>query len=101
ADSRDKETVQRLESLSRITAPAIDPSVAWSRDSDGNTKLRTLIGSDFAVGERTRLQLNVGRTQISDALETRSFNDFMLTTHWRPRAAFELDAGAGAMRTAS
>jgi Tfp pilus assembly protein PilF len=101
SDSRDKETVQRLESLSRITAPAIDPLVAWSRDSDGNTRVRTLIGSDFAAGERTRLQLNVGRTQISDAVETRSFNDFMLTTRWRPRAAFDFDAGAGAMRTSS
>src|SRR5262245_6631836 len=63
AEPRDKETVQRLESLSHITAPAIDPLVTWSRDSDGNTKVRTVIGSDFAAGERSRLQLNVGRTQ--------------------------------------
>jgi tetratricopeptide (TPR) repeat protein len=95
----DEETSQRLGLLSRVTAPAIEPLFAFSRDSDGNTKVRAVVSSDFAFGENTRLKLDVGHTQISDAAETRSFNDFTVTTQWRPRAAVDIDAGGGAVRT--
>lgn len=95
----DEETAERLRSLARATAPALDPLFSFSRDSDGNTKLRTVLGSDFTVGDGTRLGLSVGRTQISDVEGTRTFNDFAFTTQWRPRAAIAIDVATGAVRT--
>lgn len=93
------DTSERLESLSRATAPAFEPVFGFSRDSDGNMKVRTALGGDFVIGDGARLGLSFGRTRVDDNVDTQSYSDFTLTTKWRPRANLELDAAGGAART--
>jgi len=100
-DRLDDGTAEQLESLYRVTAPAIEPLFGFSRDSDGNTKMRAVMSTDFAVGQNGRAKLTAGSTQISDAAERRRTTDFMLTSRWRPRAAVDIEAGAGAVKVSS
>src|SRR5206468_5896617 len=89
---------EQLESLSRTTAPAFEPLFGFSRDSDGNVKVRTSLGGDFAVADGARLGLTFGRTHLDDNVDTHSYSEFSLTTRWRPRANLALDFGGGAVR---
>jgi len=102
ADDRlDDGTAEQLESLYRMTAPAIEPLFSFSLDSDGNTKMRAVMSTDFAVSQNGRAKLTAGSTQISDAAEKRRTTDFMLMSRWRPRAAVDMEAGGGAVKVVS
>ena len=43
----DETRADRLDYLRAILAPAFQPRIGFSRDSDGNTHIRTAIGGDF------------------------------------------------------
>lgn len=92
----DEGTEERLEALRRSAAPAFEPMVGFSGDSEGNRRLQTTLGGDFAVGDDARLGVTVGRTRVSDSSDSRSFSEFGVTTRWRPRVAVELTGRGGA-----
>ncbi len=89
-----------LQKADRSNRPAIEPSFSISRDSDGNTRMRTAIGGDVGVVNGARIGLSVGHTQISDTLGDRTLKDFMFTAGVRPNSAFQFDAAVGAARVA-
>ncbi|MBI4463502.1 MAG: tetratricopeptide repeat protein [Acidobacteria bacterium] len=94
----DNTTEGRWEYFRHAAAPAIEPGISFSRDSDGNLRRRITVGGNFAVKNGARLGVTVGRVRVADGSENRDFSEFSLTTHWRPRAAFELNATGGAVR---
>lgn len=58
---------ERLDALRARTAPAIEPSIASSTDSDGSGVNRMGLSGDFALGSRSRLGLQLERATASDA----------------------------------
>src|SRR5207247_8679554 len=76
------------------------PVAGFSRDSDGNTRIRTAAGVDFAAADGVRVGLTAGRTVVSDAAGDRSVTDFTASTAWRPRNGIQMDAAGGAARAA-
>ena len=78
----DEDATVEVERQRLLLAPTIEPTFSWSHDSDGNTRIRTAMGSDFALSNRSRLGLTVGRSQISDGVSTRTSADFTVTGKW-------------------
>src|SRR5439155_10129943 len=50
------------------------------------------------VADGARLGLTVARTRVDDNVDSRSYSDFLLTTHVRPRADLSVDLAGGAVR---
>jgi tetratricopeptide (TPR) repeat protein len=84
----------------RLNAPAFEPSFSFSRDSDGNTRVRNVLGSDFAIGRNARIGLTAGRTRVSDAAGSQVLQDAMFTVRTRQRSMVQFDGAAGVVRTA-
>ena len=95
----DETVEERLERLHAAWAPAFQPRFGWSRDSDGNTQMRTGLNGDFGVADAARLGLSVGHTRVSDPIDQQSFQDFSVNSTMRPRAGILIDVAGGAVRT--
>lgn len=91
----DEKTTDRLETLHGLEAPAIEPSVGFSRDSDGNTRVRTSGAADFEAGDGVRVGLTAGWTNVSDGQATHGYSDVTVAANWRPQAGVQLDAAGG------
>ncbi len=76
-------------------APAVAPIVTGSRDSDGNTTLRTGIEADIGVARRARVGVTAARTSADDVDGEASVNDVRLSLFWQPLRAFRLTASGG------
>jgi len=100
ATEPDGRTERRLAALHASSAPALEPSVGGSRDSDGNTSLRLSVAGDYAPLARGRLGVAAGHRQVTAAGDTlsRAVDDFSLTAAWAPRAALRVDAAGGVAR---
>lgn len=79
-------------------APAMEPEFGFSKDSDGNTSVRSMFGGDFAISNTTRLGLTAGQTQVSDHSSNHRFADFAFNARWRSARALLVDAAAGIVR---
>ena len=89
-----------LQEADRSNGPAVEPSFSISRDSDGNTRVRSVIAGDVAVVNGMRVGLSIGHTRISDMTGDRTLKDFMFTTAVRPNSTLQFDAAVGAVRLA-
>jgi tetratricopeptide (TPR) repeat protein len=85
----------RLDHLYALAAPAAEPLMTWTVDSDGNSKKRIGVGGDFAAFDKARLGVSFGRFSISNAASSYNANEFALTARWRPLASTHVDAVGG------
>jgi len=97
----DGESSERIEYLSRASAPAIKPAFSFARDSDGNTRTRTELGGDFTVRDGVRTGISFSTNRISDLSVEHRFQDFAVHTELRPRATVRINAAGGAVRLSS
>jgi tetratricopeptide (TPR) repeat protein len=95
-----RERILEIQKDDRSNRFAIEPAFSFSRDSDGNNKVRAVAGGDIAVTQGARFGVSVGHTRISDAFSDNSVKDFMLTARMLSKAALQFDAGVGAVRVA-
>jgi hypothetical protein len=95
-----RERILEIQKDDRSNRFAIEPSFSLSRDSDGNNRVRAVVGGDIGGTQGARFGLSVGRTRISDAFSDNSLKDFMFTARMRSKSALQFDAGVGAVRVA-
>ena len=85
----------RLRQLEARNAFALEPTVAYQRDSDGNISTRMGLGGDFSLAPGVRGGLAVSRGSVRDAAESVEFSDvgLRLSTRTAPGVRFDADAG--------
>lgn len=81
-----------------LSAPAIEPVVAYQRDSDGNRTTRTGARAEVALSDMARGGVLLTRGAIADALESVSWDAAALSLAVRPAPRLRLDLDAGAQR---
>ena len=89
---------EQMEYYRGAAAPTVEPMLLFSGDSDGNFRRKVQAGGDIAVSDTARLGVSAGHTNISDDFDDRNYAEFAVKVRMRPRAAFQLDAAAGAVR---
>ena len=94
----DPSVARRLAVARAAAAAAITPLASGSHDSDGNTTLRLGGTGELASSGPMRLGLTASRTAIGDGVTTTRRQDLTLRAAWRPGAALQVDAAAGAGR---
>jgi len=76
-------------------APALEPVVGGSRDSDGHVLSRVGLRADVAPADGARVGIAADRGTLADGLDTGS--DAAISTYgrWRPRAGLTLEWSGG------
>lgn len=89
---------RRLTALRAAMAPAVEPTLRVSRDSDGNTVAWARLRADSRIGEGARLGFVGGRIRSGDGLQTATAWDGALSLDWRDRSAgIGIQAGAAGL----
>jgi tetratricopeptide (TPR) repeat protein len=96
--SGDHRAVSGLEAARREAAPALEPFVSGSGDSDGNGLMRAGLAADMVLSGTVRAGVRASRARIDDPAGTRTSDDLGLEVAWRPLAALRIRAASGAMR---
>jgi tetratricopeptide (TPR) repeat protein len=86
---------ERLAALDARTAPAVQPSISASTDSDGSGLTRTGLAGDVALASRVRLGVHLERATASDADGVATVDRGVLYLTSRGDAGFTFDARAG------
>ncbi|MDH3451820.1 MAG: tetratricopeptide repeat protein [Gammaproteobacteria bacterium] len=81
------------------SAPAVQPQVARSRDSDDVEIQRARLASDWQFTRRARMGLHAQRAAVSDPRAEGTADEFGLTGEWQPLRVWRLDTLAGFART--
>ncbi len=79
-------------------APAIEPLVSGSHDSDGNRVWRFAAAADVRVAGATRLGIALRHTDVSDGFAQTSLDELSLRVSRRPRTGVRVEATAGVLR---
>jgi hypothetical protein len=85
----------RILTLRATRAPALEPSVGYSRDSDGNRTSRLGLRADWEVGEGTRLGVSGSAASIGDGVTSHRIQEgsLRLSHGSGGRSRFTVDAG--------
>lgn len=94
----DPATVRQLAAARAQAAPAAEPTLGGSWDSDGDAVLRFGAAADAPVGDRTRLGVAFNRARVDDGIAHATVEDLSLRARWRPSAALEVRAALGGSR---
>ncbi len=97
----DGTTSTRLAVARALAAPAVEPMVGGSRDSDGNIISRVGLKADVSTAGGAKLGLAAEHQSLADGLDIGSSDEFTLYAGWRPRATLRLEAAGGINRVAS
>jgi hypothetical protein len=76
-------------------APALEPVISGSRDSDGHVLRRAGLRADVAPADGARVGIQAERSTLADGLDTGG--DAAISTYgrWRPRAALNIEWSGG------
>lgn len=89
---------QRLDMYRSAAATAAEPSYSFSRDSDGDVRQRIQLGGDATIRNDLRLGMTIARESVADNDFQEQFSEFGVLARWRPKAAVNVSATAGAIR---
>lgn len=98
AIKKDERTQKLLESMLAESAPALQPFVGRSDDSDDNTIRRYGLDGDWQLTDRARLGLHAARNEVRDPFSSGTADEFALSARWQPRSLLKLDGLAGVAR---
>jgi len=84
-----------------LQAPAVQPTVGGSRDTDGNTVSSLGVRTDVAVADGARLGLAARHSSVADGQDLGAADALTVVGAWRARANVRLDWALGLGRTNS
>jgi tetratricopeptide (TPR) repeat protein len=94
----DGATARRLALARGQAAPALEPTVGGSHDSDGNVVRRFGAAADVAAGDRTRFGAAFMHVKVGDGLTSATVEELSLRASSRPTAGLTVNAAAGGAR---
>ena len=97
---KDERTQELLGSVLAESAPALQPFVGYSEDTDDNTIRRFGLEGDWQFTDRSRLGLHAERNDVRDPSSSGTADEYALIARWLPRSGLRLDGLAGVARLA-
>jgi cytochrome c-type biogenesis protein CcmH/NrfG len=94
----DGATTRHLTLARAQAAPALEPTVGGSHDSDGNVVRRFGAAADVAAGDRTRFGAAFMHEKVGDGLTSTTVEELSLRASSRPTAGLTVNAAAGGAR---
>lgn len=98
AIKKDERTQELLESMLAESAPALQPFVGYSDDTDDNTIKRFGLEGDWQFTDRSRLGLHAERNEVRDPSSSGTADEYAVIGRWQPRSRLRLDGLAGVAR---
>jgi len=98
---RDERASAVLNALRGEIAPAFEPFVQGTTDSDDNSRLRWGAASEIALPDGVRAGVVGSRLRVADPTAARTLDVLAVRLAWRPRAALRMDAAPGIARAAA
>lgn len=77
------------------TAPAIQPLLGSTRDSDDVESVRSGVLGDWQLSDRSRLGFRLQHSEVSDPFDEGEADEFGLSYRWQPRRYVRIDGGVG------
>ncbi|MBI4421865.1 MAG: tetratricopeptide repeat protein, partial [Gemmatimonadetes bacterium] len=88
-------TTRRLALERALLAPALEPALSNSRDSDGNVSLKLGLTGDWTAGDRGRVGFGAARRQVADGIDRVRMVEVSGHAITRPVAQLRVEALAG------